>query len=161
MGQTEIDQAARRAKRARVLGNGACARCGWTGQDGLTKGGDGAVRCYECRLAADGKPTVEAHHLLGRANDLATAAIPGNLHRGLSEAQRAWPDSVRRNAGRDPLLWLAAACLGLRDHLAAWVGWLDAVAAWLVGLSGALVARSGPAWWQELGVGAPWQGVTS
>lgn len=159
MGQEAIDRAAREARRRRVLGAGTgCPRCSWEELPALTKDANG-VLCYECRCAEPGRATVEQHHHAGRANDPATVPVPGNLHRELSERQHDWPAEVRRNPERDPLLWLAAACYGLRDHLAWWAAWLARVADWLVALARELRDRSGPAWWMELGVGAPWQGA--
>ncbi len=40
--------------------------------------------------------SVEEHHLIGRAYDSQTAAIPRLLHRLLSDRQRHWPDDAER-----------------------------------------------------------------
>jgi hypothetical protein len=159
MGTSDLARATRASKRQRTLGPGAaCEQCGWGDGTALTKG-HGRVRCYECRCAELGKTTVEAHHHLGRAVDPSTIPVPGNLHRDLSDRQHDWPPEVRTNPQRDPLLWLAAACLGLRDHLGWWVTWLDRIAHWLLALATALRESHGEQWGQALGVPPVWQGV--
>ena len=61
------------------------------------------------------------------------------------------------NPERDPLRWLAAALLGLRDHLAWWLASLERIARWFIALSEALAARDGERWWEPLGVLPVWQ----
>jgi hypothetical protein len=112
------------------------------------------ILCYECLLIQQGKATTEAHHLLGKANDATTTIpAPGNQHRVQSDRQREWPEEVRNNRHRDPLLELAGWCLSLKDHLACWVERLGHVATWLVRLRQALLDHFGtPTWWIPLGV---------
>jgi hypothetical protein len=161
MGTNDIARATRRQKRQRTLGTAAaCEACGWTDPTALTKK-DGRVLCYECRCQAAGKPTSEAHHHLGRAVDPATIPILGNIHRDLSDRQRDWPAAVRSNPQRDPLLWLAAALLGLRDHLGWWTAWLDRVATFLTQLGASLVEQHGECWWETIDVVPVWQRTTS
>ena len=158
MGKSDLARAARAAKRQRTLGQAACcAACGYADPAALTKS-DGRVVCYECRCAELGKATVEEHHHLGRAVDPSTVPVPGNLHRDLSDRQYDWPTPVRENPNRDPLLWLAAACLGLRDHLSWWVAWLERIAHWLLALASALKETHGEQWGQALGLPPVWQG---
>lgn len=158
MGTTELVNAVRTTKRGRRLGpDAACDHCGWTDTTALTKTSDGQIRCYECRSSEQGRSVIEAHHHLGRANDRATIPVPGNLHRDLSERQRDWPDRVRSNPQRDPLLWLAAAFLGLRDHLAWWTSWLERIAQWLVQLAETLRTREGERWWDAMSLPPLWQ----
>ncbi len=157
MSQAAINRASRRAKRTRVLGKDArCERCGWAEPTALTKR-DGQVLCYECRCVEDRRATMEDHHILGKANDPVTIPVPGNLHRGLSDAQQDWPQELRRNPARDPLVWLAQACRGLSDHLAWWVKVLAAVARWLVNLAAALRREHGETWWTALGIPSLWE----
>lgn len=132
-----------------------CAGCGWTDASALTKTADRIV-CYECGCQERSTATVEEHHHLGRRSDPATIPVPGNVHRSLSDRQVEWPDAVRSNPHRAPLLWLAAALLGLRDHLNWWVDWLTRIAAWFVALTEALQARFGDRWWETLGIGPVW-----
>lgn len=156
-----VGRATRQARRQRTLGSDArCTRCGWTHVTALTKSGD-AIVCYECQAAASGKRTSERHHQLGRRTDPATVGIPGNLHRDLSDRQRDWPDAVLRNPERDPLLWLAAAILGFRDHVAWWIDWLDRIAAWLCSLASVLRDHHGPRWWEMLSLSPVWEVGTS
>jgi hypothetical protein len=160
MSKSDLARATRATKRQRTLGAEAtCEECGCDDAAALTKT-DGRVRCYECRCAEHGKATVEAHHHLGRAVDPSTVPVPGNLHRDLSDRQYDWPPEVRTNPQRDPLLWLAAACLGLRDHLGWWVAWLDRIARWLITLSKVLRETHGEQWGTALGLPPVWQAVT-
>jgi hypothetical protein len=159
MSQEAVDRAARAAKRKRELGDAdRCARCGCGDPVALVKGKDPAV-CYECRAAEAGKGTVEAHHILGRANDPATIRVPGILHRRVSEDQRDQPEELKHNPDRDPLVWLAQGCQGMVGHLAWWVRALAGVAGWLVALSAALRREHGPAWWTALGLPPFWEAV--
>src|SRR5215207_10054283 len=114
-GQAAINRAARTTARTSRLGmNARCHQCGWTDPMALTRGEIG-ILCYECLAIAQGRTPVEAHHVLGRANDATTIPVPGNLHRHLSEQQRDWPDDLRNHPYRDPLLWIATALLSLQD----------------------------------------------
>jgi len=161
MGQEQLTRATRHTTRRRVLGPDArCDRCGWRDPVALTRGEDG-TRCYECHRNAGQKTTVEQHHHLGRAVDPATVPVTGNVHRDLSDRQYDWPPAVRRNPHRDPLLWLAAALFGLRDHLGWWLAWLDRIARWFLDLSTALASRDGARWWETVGVAPVWQEGTS
>lgn len=161
MGTHELARATRRSTRRRVVGTGAtCERCGWTDPVALTRT-DARVLCYECRCAEGGTTPTEQHHHLGRAVDAATIPIPGNIHRDLSDRQRDWPAGVRTNPQRDPVLWLAAALLGLRDHLAWWVSWLDRIADGLIALGDRLRAHHGERWWEALGVDPVWRDAAS
>jgi hypothetical protein len=158
MGSQEIARVTRQQMRRRVLGKGAaCARCGWTDTAALTKTKNTPILCYECRCHTCGRSGLEQHHHLGRAVDPATIPAPGNIHRDLSERQRQWPQEVRDNPQRDPLLWLAAALLGLRDHLSWWLAWLDRIATWFLALSEALVHGHGERWWEMLDLPPVWQ----
>lgn len=161
MGNSEIVNATRTTRRLRVLGTDVvCERCGWSDASALTKTDD-RILCYECRSLELGKDALERHHHLGRAVDPATVSLPGNVHRDLSDQQRAWPELVRTNPQRDPLLWLAAALLGLRDHLSWWTSWVDRIAHWLIAVYEALQVREGERWWEPLGVPPVWQGAPS
>jgi hypothetical protein len=147
MSNEALRRATRHAKHQSKLGPDArCAHCGWSASTALIRSEDGTVVCYECHQLAAGRQPVEAHHHLGRAVDPTTVDVPGNLHRDLSDRQYDWPAEVRRNPSRDPLLWLAAACLGQRDQFAWWVSQLSHIADWLVALSQALQREVGPDW---------------
>ncbi len=157
MGKNDLARAARATKRQRVLGkDAACEACGWDDAVTLTKT-EGQILCYECRCAEQGQATVEAHHHLGRAVYPSTIPVPGNIHRELSDRQYDWPSEVRTNPQRDPLLWLAAALFGLRDHVAWWTAWIDRIAHWLQSLSELLSTRHGERWWETLGLAPVWQ----
>ncbi len=152
MSQEALNRATREAKRSRKLGpDPHCAECGWREPEALCMISH-EVRCYECVQADKGKAAIEAHHHFGAAIDAATVAIPGNLHRVLSDRQLDWPKELRMNPHHDPLLWLAAGARGLHDHLAWWLEHLLGIADFLVSCSTALAARIGPRWWTELGL---------
>ncbi len=97
---------------------------------------------------------MEAHHILGKANDPTTVPVPGNLHRQLSDRQLDWPDELRHNPERDPLVWLAQGCQGMSDHVAWWARILAQLAAWLMELAAALRREHGGTWWASLGIPA-------
>ena len=159
MSQATITRTTRHAKRRRTLGADAtCDTCGWDGLTALAQTDDG-IRCYECACSKHGKTAIEAHHHLGRAVDDATVPIAGNIHRDLSDRQRDWPKAVRTNPQRDPLLWLAAAVFGLRDHLAWWADWIERIGTWLVSLATVLTERDGARWWESMELAPVWQAV--
>jgi len=159
MSQSTIAHTTRHTKRRRILGaNATCSHCGWNDLTALVQTDDG-IRCYECACTEHGKTAIEAHHHLGRTVDAATVPIAGNIHRDLSDRQRDWPRVVRSNPQRDPLLWLAAACFGLRDHLAWWIDWIDHIGTWLVSLATLLTERDGERWWESMGLAPVWQEV--
>jgi hypothetical protein len=110
-------RAARRERHLRRLDarHPRCADCGETDPAALIRAGE-AVRCYECACRAAGRPTSEAHHLFGRANDSGTAMVPANLHRRLSDEQRDWPQDTLRNPRRTPLREIAAALRAQMDQ---------------------------------------------
>jgi hypothetical protein len=110
-------RAARRERHLRRLRtrHPRCADCGETEPAALIRTGD-TVRCYECLCRAAGRPTREAHHPFGRANDPGTAMVPGNLHRRLSDEQRDWPQDTPRNPRRAPLREIAAALRAQLDQ---------------------------------------------
>jgi hypothetical protein len=160
MGQPTIKREARAARRTRRLGPHPACACGWADPVALQRDGE-TITCYECACARDGRVTVEAHHVWGKANDPTTVGIPGNIHRLLSEAQREWPEQIRYNAARDPLLWIAGGALSQHDCLALTLRFLPAIVRWLISLVDALRDRHGDRWWEELGVGTPWAAMTS
>lgn len=157
MGQTAINRAARKAKRVRVTGADAqCERCGWVEPTALTRT-NGLVLCYECLSIDKGRATVEENHILGKSNDPATVTVPGNQHRELSDNQLDWPDGLRSNPERDPLVWLAQGCQGMSDHVAWWATRLARLAVWLFALAVALRREHGGAWWAVLGIPSMWE----
>lgn len=109
------------------------------------------VTCYECSARREGKSGSERHHISGRHNNPATVAIPGNDHRVLSNAQRAWPDRTLRNPDGSPLLAAAAAIRGWLDVL--WIivqRTVGHVPALLELLDEQLRAEHGDRWWEDL-----------
>jgi hypothetical protein len=134
--------------------NETCARCGYVGDKLCQRNGE--TLCYECVLTEDGQPTVEDHHALGRKNSADTVTVPGNLHRYLSARQRAWPNSLRENVGRDPLLSLAALLRSFADFASYAVRYFYRFSDALVALYHALVEKLGPDYWTDLGLGPLW-----
>jgi hypothetical protein len=67
-----------------------CPRCGPVPIGAMTKRGI----CYECCLRADGKSTLEGHHVFGRQRDT-IVPIPGNFHRPLNRQRQARPHILK------------------------------------------------------------------
>lgn len=161
MSEETLTHAVRQSKRSRVLGpDSRCAVCGCTIPAALKRYGR-RILCYECRAAEQQKATVEDHHVLGRKNADETIGLPGNVHREVSDRRYEWPEQVRTNPDRDPLLWSAGLCLSARDLCALLAHWLQCVGAWLVALAQVLRAEHGARWWVALGLGTPWEGATA
>jgi len=160
MSEEAINRAVRRTRTARPLGPDAtCWKCGCADPTMLHRPKNKRkIWCYECASLEDGQSAIEQHHLLGEANDPTTVGVPGNLHRVLSDAQIDWPQEVRYNHTRDPLLWIAGLCLSLRDIARELVGLLEGIATFLVQLSHALQERLGTMWWVVLGLDLFWMG---
>jgi hypothetical protein len=110
-------------------------------------------------MVADGKETVQQHHLLGRANDDTTESavtVPGNLHTHLTACQREWPEPIRRNVSRDPLLVTAAEQRAYADFSRFATLQFRRRSDYLIALRAALVERYGEHWWEEFDIGPLW-----
>lgn len=109
-----IRPAARHVRRAQKLGADArCVRCGCDDLMALERQGE-AILCYECARKAEGRPTVEGHHPLGRQLDPdSVVSVPGNVHRLLDDAKADWEQQLRRTVGDLPMRRLIAL---LRSH---------------------------------------------
>jgi len=145
------------ARRRRVLGPDArCRQCGETAITALQRDAGGII-CYECARARKRKRTTEDHHPLGKANDMdTTVGVPGNFHRQLSAMQSDWPEAVRNNPTRDPLLWIAAVALAVRDFAGVLTVYAQQIADWLMQLHATLVAHHGAAWVSALALPSLW-----
>lgn len=129
--------------------------------------------CHECAARADGRSTVEKHHVLGRAVSDITVDIPLNWHRVLhAPAKRR--DGVLLRPGDNPLHRIAAAIMCGVDIARAFADygethgtWQWAIdlarttadigehaADWLLILAGWLEDRLGDEWFSEL---PPWR----
>jgi len=152
-----IDTTTIHARRTRVLGPDArCRQCGEAALAALQRDTEGII-CYECDRARRGKRTVENHHPLGKANDMnTTIGVPGNFHRQLSAMQADWPEAVRNNPTRDPLLWVVAVALAVRDFASVLTVYAQQIADWLVQFHAALVAHHGAAWVSVLALPSLW-----
>lgn len=155
-----IDTTAIHARRKRVLGPDArCRQCGETAIAALQRDAEGII-CYECDRARKRKRTTEDHHPLGKANDMnTTIGVPGNFHRQLSAMQADWPEAVRNNPTRDPLLWIAAVALAVRDFASVLTVYAQQIADWLVQFHAALVAQRGAAWENTFPVPPLWGSI--
>ncbi len=145
------------ARRRRVLGPDArCRQCGETAIAALQRDAEGII-CYECDRPRRGKRTTEDHHPLGKANDMdTTIGVPGNFHRQLSAMQADWPEVVRNNPTRDPLLWIAAVALAVRDFANVLTVYAQQIADWLMQLHATLVAHHGATWVSALALPSLW-----
>src|SRR4051794_9754553 len=125
---------------------GRCSICGYTGP-ALVRGSEPTI-CYECRRAASGSATVEWHHIFGKANDKeTTAGMLGNIHREMERARNQWPEEVRKNSLRDPLLWIIGVLFSTRDFFGVMGGYVQRAGDWLLLLHGWLVVQLGAVWW--------------
>lgn len=152
-----VDTAAIHARRKRVLGPDArCRQCGEPSLAALQQDGEGII-CYECDRARKRKRTTEDHHPLGKANDMdTTIGVPGNFHRQLSAKQAHWPEVVRNNPTRDPLLWVVAVALAVRDFAGVLTVYAQQIADWLIELHTALATQHGAAWAGALALPPLW-----
>ncbi len=147
-----LNAATRQAQRARRIPDGArCAVCGFSDPVALEAWGDQWL-CYEHANEKRGKATMERHHVLPDGLDPATVAVPGNMHRVLSEMQRDLPAEVRKAAVHDPGALIITIVSAVRAFALATVQFLDWVIAWLVRQWEALKARYGKEWWKKLGL---------
>jgi hypothetical protein len=122
------DRHVRKAQAQRRVGVGAQCNCDECRPAALIGGSD-PLTCQRCKRLAEGKSTIDDHHVAGRANDPATIAIPTNDHVAiLSEQQRDWPEQTLRNPDRDPFLKGAACIRGVRDTI---VYLVDRVLLWI------------------------------
>jgi hypothetical protein len=129
--------------------------------------------CHECAALADGRSTLEDHHVLGRAVSDITADTPLNWHRVLHAAEKG-RDEVLLRPGTDPVLGIAAAIMrgvdiarAVADYGETHGLWQWAInlartladigeyaANWLLILAGWLEERHGAEWFREL---PPWR----
>lgn len=153
----QLDRLVRTERRKRTLGSEtACRLCGMGVPATLQADGRGVI-CYQCANAAHHRPVIEAHHPLGRANDQDTVInTPGNLHRMLDSNKGMWPEVVRNGAATDPLLFIVAVVLWVRDSAETLIVYAQAVVDFLLLLHGALVAKYGNEWRVALGLPMIW-----
>lgn len=114
------DEAALEARR-RALG-AADPRCSIPGcperDPRALTGAYPAILCAEHRAEADGRRSIEEHHVAGQHNSPATAWLPANRHAVLTfKQQTAWPTELLRNPDGDPLLRLEAGIRGSRETI--------------------------------------------
>jgi hypothetical protein len=106
-------------------------------------------------LVQQGKPTIEAHHPLGAANDSSTVGTLGNLHRGVSDSQQDWPAEVRNNPHRNPLWRVAGIFYSLHDYLQWLVRASRKIGDMLVQIGHWAEQQGGPQWWEDAGIQFP------
>ena len=137
--------------------NARCRVCGAPDLAALTRDAGGII-CYECAAAANGRATVEWHHPTGwNLNPDTTVGVPGNLHRVLDDMKQSWPEEVRRNVARNPLLTVVAHVLAERDWANARGDAWQQLADWLQRLNAWLAESHGEAWWDEVGIPPLWE----
>jgi hypothetical protein len=100
-----------------------------------------------------GRPTVEGQHLFGKSLEPHTVVLmPGNVHRELDDMKDCWPDEVRYNTSRNPLMTLAADALAHRDWAKLWQKRWQKHADYLRHLDACLRRKHGDRWWDKLGL---------
>ncbi len=148
----------REARRRRRLGpNARCTRCGATELAALTPGPDGLL-CYECNATEHGRAPVEWHHFIGRVLDLEmVVGMPGNVHRALDDLKGCWPEEVRKNPKRNPLLIIVGYVAAVRDVAVVLAKVCQAIIDWLLRLNVVLKRCHGDSWWSKLGLPSLWK----
>jgi hypothetical protein len=146
----EASTAAFRAanQEARVPEGAQCLDCGTTTR-ALLKAVESGWRCYECGNRAHGRSATELHHVLSRAVSDVTIEVPGNMHRQLSEQQRAIPKEVSEAAPRDPLSFVLMVLYAIHGFALVMVNFLDAAIAWLQKHLAWLIETGGPEWYTK------------
>ena len=136
--------------RRRVGLNSLCA-CGEIRVEALI--GNSGI-CVECKRKMRGHTVMDNHHVAGKANSVATVAVPANDHRAiLSEAQYDWPRVTLENPEGCPLLAAAGCIRGFIDTVLYLIDQLlRGIADMLEALSAFLVERLGPRWWVNTSV---------
>jgi hypothetical protein len=93
-------------RRLRRFPEGArCADCGEGNRLVLCRHGRNTV-CQSCRLARQGRPLEEKHHLGGRPSQM-VVPLPANLHRLLTILQEPWRGFLEPGSAQAQLLDLA------------------------------------------------------
>ena len=143
----------REARRERLLGEDArCTSCGATELAALKAGPEGLL-CYECRCARSGRPTTEEQHLFGKDLEPHTVVLmPGNVHRELDDMKDCWPDEVRYNLLRDPLITLVQDAYSHRDSAKLWACRWQRHGDILRRLVVRMRCQFGDRWWEEIGL---------
>jgi hypothetical protein len=139
----------REATAARRVGEDAkCETCGET-RTGALNSTQRPLKCEECQRKTEGRTTMDAHHIAGKANSPITTSIPANDHRAeLTVAQHNWPRETLENPDGDPLLRCAASIRGFMDTLRYFMKvFLLPAAELLECLSAILKAMLGRKWW--------------
>jgi hypothetical protein len=129
--------------------------------------------CHECAARADGRPVIENHHVLGRAQSGISVDLPINWHPVLHAPDKS-RDEVLLRPGDNPVHQIASAIMrgvdiarafadyGETDGSEQWAidlarimaGIGEYAANWLLVLAGWLEDRLGPEWFKEL---PPWE----
>ena len=146
-----IGSATRRTRARRRIGHGRVCECGESAPAALIPKSDPLV-CAECQRRQKNQPSVDHHHVAGRANHDLTVPVPVNAHRSvLSEAQYRWPLRTLTNPDGSPLRAAAACIRGLIDMI---TYLLDELIAWiptfLERLDEVLTQHVGRRWWKSL-----------
>jgi hypothetical protein len=76
--------------------------------------------------------------------------MPGDMHREVDDMKYEWPECVRKNFVRDPLLIVAAIVLSVHDFAEFVRSHARRIADWLVDCVEALRLRYGERWWETL-----------
>jgi hypothetical protein len=141
----------RKSAAARRVGVGARCKCGEDRPEALITGSR-PMTCAACKRTANGKSTLDRHHVAGKANHSLTIPIPVNDHRAILTAdQYDWPKKTLENPDRSPLLAAASCIRGfistVRYFLDKLLGWIPAV---LELADQFLTHHLGPHWWTKI-----------
>ena len=152
-----LNRAVRHKRRKRkIMPDARCSRCGCPIWLALEQQGEETL-CYECARAAEGRLEDEGHHLIGwELEPTVTATLPGNAHRVVSDFQLDWPEEVRTNPTRDPLLIAGAVILAIWDVGRALSLYFRPIVDFLLRLWRWLVKMYGEQWFTVLQLGPLW-----
>jgi hypothetical protein len=155
MGES-LNLAVRKARQGRSSKVVRCAKCAKLTRTARSAVG-GRALCYECRNRAAGRSIFEDHHTLGRHMDPdLTVTVPGNLHRDLSEWQLDWPEEVRDDKGKDPLLIAVTVLCAIWDWYRGLAPYFQHLIGFFRRLRAVLVVRYGARWFETLKLGGLW-----
>lgn len=102
--------------------------------------------CRDHLALLQGRPPLEAHHPVGRANGSETVDLPVSVHSVLSSKQARWPATLRNPSG-DPIIQVARRERALRDFLAWFLSASERDSDWLLALALNRQDAVGLEWW--------------
>ena len=139
----------RKVTAARRIGVTANCACGEERPEALIAGSNPTI-CAACDKERRGLPTVDKHHVFGKANSHVTLPVPVNDHRAiLSAAQYDWMKATVENRDESPFLAAAGHIRGFANTVTYLTGKLLWIADFLEKTDSLLAQRFGRKWWRK------------